>query len=440
MATEYRPIDVYYDIENRIVVDSISNLKSKKKILPAIYYGERVLLRLHLLTPGSDSYNYYTGLPAEAVFTAYLNDTVLDTSETFTPMCLAVNSDINVEGDWSEASPSAGKLSIRLDANTTAFRDIIDAEGSGIQCLLEISAVPAEQSYISHLYTMQLRALAPVSQQTWTYLTVNTDYNDQPVSTTEINMLTDQTDNIQAGSAVRLKVGDSFYYTTVETITSARITITDAVLTTGDGDLTSLAYENLPSSPPSSVYTKQQVDALLSTLFSKLYSNLDVLTYNIISSIGEINLIPANNSNVRIANGLEIADYLKLQYVETVADLSTGSNIDINIPESVKLHSVLINVEEEIEDSTDSGTVSFSFTGGNTGTIITDAYGTKDNKINKFMDENAASSLTDAVTDIEAIPGGGSFVSGKVRVRAYYWSMDDLPDATVYGSSSGSSS
>lgn len=431
---DYQTLDIYYDIDNRIIVDSVTHLKSKRKVLPAIYYGERVLIRLHLLEPGESSYTYYTGLSDTDVFTCYLNDTLLDTSTTFTPMAEAVNADINVAEDWDASSPSSGKLSIRLNADTTSFRDAIDNQADGIQAFLELSVIPAEKSYNSHTFTMVIKALPPVSQKSWTFLTQNADFDDQPVSSTEITMLTDQTDYIQSGSALRLKIGSSYYYTTCDTITSFSLIVTDEFLTTGDGDLKSVGYEILPASPPSLVYTKAQVDALLSVLF--LESNLDVLNYNILSSTGSVSIVPASGYSVKLSEQTTFAEYLNLKHTELITDIDASGVLDINIPAEVKLHSVLMNVEEDITDSTSSGTFSASFSGGNSNSIVTGASYVKDNKINTFMDENAASSITSDITDITLTPDGGSFTGGRIKVRVYYWEMEDLPDASEESSSS----
>ena len=80
----------------------------------------------------------------------------------------------------------------------------------------------------------------PVSANPWLPFIKTTDFNDQAASTSTITMVTDQTATIKVGSPIKFKLSGSYYYAICTAITSNLLTIADAPLTTGDGDLTEL--------------------------------------------------------------------------------------------------------------------------------------------------------------------------------------------------------
>lgn len=84
------------------------------------------------------------------------------------------------------------------------------------------------------------------SAEKWTELTITTDFDDQPASTSTITMNSDQTGSILPGMALKFKLSGSYYYAICTAITSNLLTIAGAPLTTGDGDLTELYYCNMP--------------------------------------------------------------------------------------------------------------------------------------------------------------------------------------------------
>ena len=73
-------------------------------------------------------------------------------------------------------------------------------------------------------------------------LTAVTDFGTTAPSTTTITMVTDQTMLYPVGSVIGVTVAGVLKFGTVKTITSSLLTLTEAILTTGAGAITTLGY------------------------------------------------------------------------------------------------------------------------------------------------------------------------------------------------------
>lgn len=99
-------------------------------------------------------------------------------------------------------------------------------------------------------------------------LVAGTDFNTTAASASTITMLTNQTNNIFPGMAIRFTLSGVLYYAVCTAITANLLTIAGAPLTTTPGALTTIGYSNLPNSTASEVISISGAfaDALSTTL------------------------------------------------------------------------------------------------------------------------------------------------------------------------------
>lgn len=149
-----RKFDIYYDVNARIYRNSTGN-PLRRENFPYIYFRERPIVNLHLVTDSSAT--AYTSLTASQTFQGAVDNAF--TSAAL--MCKTLNAGINVAGDWGAtgtADPTAGELSIKLNADTTGFQTKIStyAELPGTE--LEIIAKAADNS-IDEVFRMPIKTL-----------------------------------------------------------------------------------------------------------------------------------------------------------------------------------------------------------------------------------------------------------------------------------------
>lgn len=138
-----RIIDVYYDQERRLLLDSEGNTTS---VVPYLTYKEQAIMRLRVLTADGSSYD---GFAADDVFSAAIDDDFGDSADL---MVKTLAAGINVAGDWvsgGTADPTAGEFSVRLDAFTAGFSTKIAASEVLTATKFELQAVPAGETYLS---------------------------------------------------------------------------------------------------------------------------------------------------------------------------------------------------------------------------------------------------------------------------------------------------
>ena len=102
--------------------------------------------------------------------------------------------------------------------------------------------------------TCSWQAAAGGGASRWTALTITTDFDDDPASTSTITMNSDQTGNISPGDQIKFTLGGGaanpgIYYAICSAITSNLLTIIGYPLEIDDGDLTALSYSSTSGIP-----------------------------------------------------------------------------------------------------------------------------------------------------------------------------------------------
>jgi len=133
-----RLIDIYYDTTNLVLLDSSGNILPRTSF-PVLRYRELSLINLRLVT-GSDM-GAYTSLESDTVFEATVDDSFASSSV----MCKTLDAGINVAGDWladsaAQADMTQGEISIKMNADTTGFRDTIGTDAEVPATMLGIKA------------------------------------------------------------------------------------------------------------------------------------------------------------------------------------------------------------------------------------------------------------------------------------------------------------
>jgi len=116
-----RPIDIYYDVINRVLRDASGNVLRKEKY-EGMSYKENILLRLNLVKDAS--LTAYTEISPSATFEATVDDDFLSSDA---PMVGTLNADINLVADWASVNVATGKLCIRLNGFTTPYKTKISS-------------------------------------------------------------------------------------------------------------------------------------------------------------------------------------------------------------------------------------------------------------------------------------------------------------------------
>ena len=118
--TNRKTIPVYFNVDLGVQVDS-KNIPVGSNFYPEIFFKEYpVMLLTFCKGTAQGSIVPYTGFPADMSFTAAVDNDFDHTSEL---MLKSRNSvDVNIAGDWASASIPAGRLSIRMNANTIGFQ------------------------------------------------------------------------------------------------------------------------------------------------------------------------------------------------------------------------------------------------------------------------------------------------------------------------------
>lgn len=115
-----RNIDVYFDMQRSLLLTSTgSNITDVQ--LPRIYYQEKPLLRVTFVSGNVST--PYTGFDTGQTFSAAI---ATDWLHETAPVCRSSHSDINVVGDWGDASITGGKFSVRIDANTSEYATMVN--------------------------------------------------------------------------------------------------------------------------------------------------------------------------------------------------------------------------------------------------------------------------------------------------------------------------
>lgn len=126
-----RNIDVYYDVARRALLTATDTI-ARDTEYPYLYFTEKPLVRLRLVSGAVAT--PYTFLSSDMSYVVSIDG---DYDTTKQPYVRSVEEDINVAGDWGDASPEAGKFSIRLNSNTasaaTALGTTSEVNGSRME-------------------------------------------------------------------------------------------------------------------------------------------------------------------------------------------------------------------------------------------------------------------------------------------------------------------
>ena len=139
-----RIIKLYYDVERKLLTDSVGYPLSSKAQTPGITYKENVLVRI-VFSKGRDAALEPVDLSTDvAEYTAAIDD---DFDQSTVLFLKTEDENINVVGDWEtggDASPAIGQLSLRLDAYNSNFANRLDSAGENKTTRLEIQCIDAE--------------------------------------------------------------------------------------------------------------------------------------------------------------------------------------------------------------------------------------------------------------------------------------------------------
>jgi hypothetical protein len=170
----------------------------------------------------------------------------------------------------------------------------------------------------------------------WNDLTEDTDWDDNPPSTSTITMNSDQTGNIAVGDAIKFTLGGGAsnpgtYYATVAAITSNLLTIDGAPLETDDGDLTALSYAKARDAV-------RQISFYLPETLSTGDDQGVPFTWQLpeaffVRATGQLGTAPTGTNDVRFAVGIGAAgnDLLNSPvYIELGSTSEVDSGVNIN--------------------------------------------------------------------------------------------------------------
>jgi hypothetical protein len=111
----------------------------------------------------------------------------------------------------------------------------------------------------------------------------------------------------------------------------------------------------------------------------------------------------------------------------TLAGATT--DIDVDVPAGVVLLGTQLRVDQLIESGDGATSWGALFKTGATQAITTGQAFTKNTKVNKFFDANAATAITSGVTKITINPDSNTFSGGVVRAIVYYQEFIAMGDA-----------
>jgi len=192
----------------------------------------------------------------------------------------------------------------------------------------------------------------------YTSLTITTDFDDDPASTSTITMNSDQTANIKVGTPIKFVMGGSAsspgtYYAICTAITSNLLTIAGAPMEVDDGDLTALYYDAVR--PPIQIdlfvagrYGDGINTALLasdmSTYFKWQSKKAYLVSYSCIQKTVDTGTEPKINVRINSAdvstndsnNGVQLG--ATATWVDNSAVAINTTNYDINRGESMEVH------------------------------------------------------------------------------------------------------
>jgi len=143
-----REIDILFDVDNRRQIDSAGSLANPQ----SVFYREQPLIRLTLVRSDLTA---YTGLPADGTFSACL-DNNFDSTDTL--MAKTLDAGINVPGDWADADPAAGKISIRLDCKTASYKAKVGTAERLTTTKLELQGYESGETDPSNVFRFDLYA------------------------------------------------------------------------------------------------------------------------------------------------------------------------------------------------------------------------------------------------------------------------------------------
>jgi len=147
---------MYYDVNACVLRDSSGNVLPRSQFA-SLRYRELSLINLQLVT-GSDMADY-TSLAGDTVFEASVDNSFASASL----MCKTLDAGINVTGDWKsssslQADPTAGEISIKINADTTGFRDTIGTNAEVPSTKLGVKAYNLNSEMID-AWIMDIRAV-----------------------------------------------------------------------------------------------------------------------------------------------------------------------------------------------------------------------------------------------------------------------------------------
>ena len=156
LLSQRRLITIYWDVVNKCHRNS-SGDKTRSDQYPYINYIEKPIVNLYLVT--DDSLTAYDKLNATYSYSVAVDN---DFDHSNNLMCKTDDDEINVTGDWEGDSantpdPASGEFSIRLDANTTQYRDKIGTVSEKANTKLELKCYNSTSGDLWAVFRMPFR-------------------------------------------------------------------------------------------------------------------------------------------------------------------------------------------------------------------------------------------------------------------------------------------
>ena len=261
------------------------------------------------------------------------------------------------------ATTSAHGLVIKATAPSSGIRNVVcidNAEtvykNSALFDNTDPAALGTANSGTSLIAARRDHVHASQVTTTWNALTATTDFTTTALSTSTIDMNTDQTANIKVGSPIRFTLSSVVYYAICTAITSTVLTIGGAPLTTSAGALTALAYGDvsraeqvtihIPGYYEETAYTSAPfaLESLLGMRYGVMWSKATAycVQFKVINRVTDTGTAPKINVMVNAAavgtantnTGLSVSS--NTTPAATVVDINT-SNYDINTGEYIEI-------------------------------------------------------------------------------------------------------
>lgn len=146
------------------------------------------------------------------------------------------------------------------------------------------------------------------------------------------------------------------------------------------------------------------------------------------ASIDALTTTVTNLNPFKMTDAASGTGYLTLAYVTAKSTLSGATtNIAVQVPSGAKIIGCLLRVDTAATFSGGGATWGAAYNTGSTQAICANSTAaTKNTKVQKFFDANAATDITTAATDITVSADAGAFTGGVITAVVVYQTLTNL--------------